>query len=99
MDYMLAAAVAALTNIGLLGAVIFTYVQNLRLLKTYFTIGLVLVGSLFIIQNIVIVIFWFNLYLAGPSIKNIVDAAAPYLFVINLAQTCGLAVLLWITRR
>jgi hypothetical protein len=99
MDYMLAAAAAALTNIGLLGAVIFTYVQNLRLLKTYFTIGLVLVGSLFIIQNIVIVIFWFNLYLAGPSIKNIVDAAAPYLFFINLAQTCALAVLLWITRR
>jgi hypothetical protein len=79
MDYMLAAAAAALTNIGLLGAVIFTYVQNLRLIKTYFTIGLVLVGSLFIIQNIVIVIFWFNLYLAGPSIKNIVGAAAPYL--------------------
>ncbi|HEY7108373.1 MAG TPA: hypothetical protein VH415_03000 [Nitrososphaeraceae archaeon] len=99
MDYMLAAAVAALTNIGLLGAVIFTYVQNLRLLKTYFTIGLVLVASLFIIQNIVIVIFWFNLYLAGPSIKNIVDAAAPYLFFINLAQTCALALLLWITRR
>ena len=99
MDYMLAAAAAALTNIGLLGAVIFTYVQNLRLIKTYFTIGLVLVGSLFIIQNIVIVIFWFNLYLAGPSIKNIVDAAAPYLFFINLAQTCGLAVLLWITIR
>lgn len=99
MDFMLAAAAAALTNIGLLGAVIFTYVQNLKLLKTYFTIGLVLVGSLFIIQNIVIVVFWFNLYLAGPSIKNIVDAAAPYLFFINLAQTFGLAVLLWITRR
>jgi hypothetical protein len=47
----------------------------------------------------VIVIFWFNLYLAGPSIKNIVDAAAPYLFFINLAQTCALALLLWITRR
>jgi hypothetical protein len=99
MDYMLAAAAAALTNIGLLGAVIFTYVQNLRLLKTYFTIGLVLVASLFIIQNVVIVIFWFNLYLAGPSIKNIVDAAAPYLFFINLAQTCALALLLWITRK
>jgi hypothetical protein len=39
------------------------------------------------------------LYMAGPSIKNIVDAAAPYLFVINLAQTIALAVLLWITRK
>jgi hypothetical protein len=96
---MLAAAGAAITNIGLLGAVIFTYVQNLRLIKSYFTVGLVFVVSLFIVQNIVIVVFWFNLYIAGPAIKNIVDAAAPYLFFINFAQTCGLSVLLWISRR
>ena len=58
-----------------------------------------LVASLFIVQNIVIVIFWSNLYMAGPAIKNIVDAAAPYLFAINIAQSGGLAVLLWITRK
>jgi hypothetical protein len=40
-----------------------------------------------------------GIYMAGPSIKNIVDAAAPYLFVINTAQSAGLAILLWITRR
>jgi hypothetical protein len=51
------------------------------------------------IQNIVIVIFWFNLYTAGPSIKNIVDSAAPYLFAINIAQSGGLSVLLWITQK
>jgi hypothetical protein len=99
MDFMLSAAAAALLNIALLGGTIFTYIQNVRLIKSYFTIGLVLVASLFIIQNIVIVIFWSNLYMAGPSIKNIVDAAAPYLFAINIAQSTGLAVLLWITRR
>ncbi|CAN5346435.1 hypothetical protein BH18THE2_BH18THE2_30310 [soil metagenome] len=99
MDFMIAAAVAALLNIGLLGGIIFTYIQNMRLLKSYFTIGLVLVASLFIVQNIVIIVFWSNLYMAGPSIKNIVDAAAPYLFAINVAQSGGLAVLLWITRR
>ena len=54
---------------------------------------------MFIIQNIVIVIFWSKLYVAGPSIKGIVDAAAPYLFVINVAQSVGLAILLWISRR
>jgi hypothetical protein len=54
---------------------------------------------LFIVQNIVIVIFWSKLYIVGPSIKDIVDAAAPYLFAINIAQSAGLAVLLWITRR
>jgi heme A synthase len=96
---MLGAAAAALTNIGLLGAIMVTYVQNMRLIKSYFTIGLVLVASLFILQNIVIVIFWSNLYLAGPAIKAIVDAAAPYLFAINVAQSAGLAVLLWITRK
>ena len=99
MDFMLGAAAAALLNIGLLGAIMVTYLQNLRLIKSYFTLGLVLVASLFIVQNIVIVIFWSNLYTAGPAIKDIVDAAAPYLFAINSAQSAGLAILLWITRK
>ena len=96
---MLGAAGAAITNIVLLAVIIATYIQNARLIKSYFTYGLVLVASLFIVQNIVIVIFWSNLYMAGPTIKNIVDAAAPYLFAINTAQSAGLAILLWITRR
>ncbi|MFY9565276.1 MAG: hypothetical protein WAM27_13180 [Nitrososphaeraceae archaeon] len=99
MDFMLAAAVAALLNIGLLGGIVATYIQNMRLIRSYFTIGLVVVASLFVVQNIVIVIFWSTLYMAGPSIKNIIDAAAPYLFAINVAQSAALAVLLWITRR
>ena len=96
---MLAAAGAAITNIGLLAVIIAIYIQNARLIKSYFTYGLILVASLFIIQNIVIVIFWFNLYTAGPSIKNIVESAAPYLFTINVAQSGGLSVLLWITQK
>jgi hypothetical protein len=99
MDFMLAAAAAAITNIALLVGIMITYIQNMRLIKSYFTSGLVLVASLFIVQNIVIVIFWSNLYLAGPAIKDIVDSASPYLFVINAAQSIGLAVLLWITRK
>jgi len=99
MDIMFAAAVAALLNIGLLGGIVATYIQNMRLIRSYFTIGLVVVASLFVVQNIVIVIFWSTLYMAGPSIKNIIDAAAPYLFAINVAQSAALAVLLWITRR
>ena len=99
MDFMIAAAIAALLNIGLLGGVMFTYIQNIRLVKSYFTYGLIIVAALFIVQNIVIVIFWSQLYLAGPAIKDIVDSAAPYLFAINSAQSVGLAVLLWITRK
>jgi hypothetical protein len=96
---MLAAAVAALLNIGLLGGIVATYIQNMRLIRSYFTIGLVVVASLFVVQNIVIVVFWSTLYMAGPSIRNIIDAAAPYLFAINVAQSAALAVLFWITRR
>jgi len=99
MDFMLGAAAAALANIGLLGGIIAMYIQSLRLIRSYFTWGLVIVASLFIVQNIVIVIFWSNLYAAGPAIKDIVDAAAPYLFAINTAQSGGLAVLFWITRK
>jgi hypothetical protein len=99
MDFMLAAAIAALLNIGLLGGIVATYIQNMRLIRSYFTVGLVVVASLFVVQNIVIVVFWSTLYMAGPSIKNIIDAAAPYLFAINVAQSAALAVLFWITRR
>lgn len=99
MDFMLGAAAAALTNIGLLGGIIALYIQSLKVIRSYFTWGLVIVAALFIVQNVVIVIFWSNLYTAGPAIKNIVDAAAPYLFAINAAQSGGLAVLFWITKR
>jgi hypothetical protein len=99
MDFMLAAAVAAITNLGLLGIITYTFIQNMRLVKSYFTYGLTIVSALFIIQNIVFVVFWSNLYVAVPSIKNIFDPVAPFLFVINLAHSSGLAVLLWVTRK
>lgn len=99
MDFMLGAAAAALANIGLLGGIIAMYIQSLKVIKSYFTWGLVLVASLFIVQNVVIVIFWSNLYTAGSAVKNVVDVAAPYLFAINVAQSAGLAILFWITRR
>ncbi|MGA9845036.1 MAG: hypothetical protein WBQ25_22250, partial [Nitrososphaeraceae archaeon] len=67
--------------------------------KSYFTIGLVLVSSLFVVQNIVIILFWTKLFMAGPSIKSMVETAAPYLLVINVAQSVALSVLLWITRK
>lgn len=99
MDFMLPAVAAAVLNIGLLGGVIAVYIRNLRLIKSYFTIGLVLVSSLFVVQNIVIILFWTKLFMAGPSIKSMVETAAPYLLVINVAQSVALSILLWITRK
>lgn len=48
---MLAAAGAAIVNIGLLSAITYTYIQNTRLIKSYFTYGLTIVAALFIIQT------------------------------------------------
>jgi hypothetical protein len=56
MDFMLAAA-AAFVNIALLGALVATYIQNMRMIRSYLTLGLVIVASLFTIQNIVILVF------------------------------------------
>jgi hypothetical protein len=85
--------VASITNIGLLVAITLIYIQNLQLLKSYFTVGLVLVEMLFMIQNMVIIVFWFNLdYSAGSSIREIVDSAAPYLYFSNSNRWTGIAI-------
>ena len=91
MDFMIAAAVAALLNIGLLSGVMFTYIQNIRIVKSYFTYGLIIVAALFIVQNIVIVIFWSQLYLAGPAIKDIVDSAGSLSFCYKFSSICWIS--------
>ena len=99
VDFMLAAVVAAFLNIGLLLIIIATYVQNMRVIRSYYTSGLVLVAALLMIQNIVIVIFWFTLYMNDKALMMSADMVAHYLFAINVIQTMGLSILVWITRR
>ena len=99
VDFMLAAVVSAFLNIGLLGVAIGTYVQNLRVIRSYYTSGLVLVAFLLMIQNIVIVLFWFTLYMDDKALMMSADMVAHYLFAINVIQTIGVSVLVWITRR
>jgi len=99
VDFMLAAVVAAFLNIGLLLVAIGTYVQNMRVIRSYYTSGLVLVASLLMIQNIVIVLFWSTLYMDDKALMMSADMVAHYLFAINVIQTIGLSILVWITRR
>lgn len=99
IDFMIAAVIAAFANIGLLGITITTYVQNLRVIRSYYTSGLVLVACLLLIQNIVIVIFWGTLYMHSSDLMKSADMVSHYLFGINIVQTIGLSVLVWITRR
>ena len=96
---MLAAVVSAFLNISLLLIVIATYVQNMRVIRSYYTSGLVLVAALLMIQNIVIVLFWSTLYMDDKALMMSADMVSHYLFVINVIQTIGLSVLVWIIRR
>ena len=96
---MLAAVVSAFLNIALLLVVIATYVQNMRVIRSYYTSGLALVAVLLMIQNIVIVLFWSTLYMDDKALMMSADMVSHYLFAINVIQTVGLTVLVWITRR
>ena len=96
---MLGAVVSALLNIALLLVVIATYVQNMRVIRSYYTSGLVLVAVLLMIQNIVIILFWSTLYMDDKALMMSADMVSHYLFAINVIQTIGLSVLVWITRR
>ena len=99
VDFMLAAVVSAFLNIVLLLIVIGTYVQNMRVIRSYYTSGLVLVAVLLMIQNIVIVLFWSTLYMDDKALMMSADMVSHYLFAINVIQSIGLSVLVWITRR
>ncbi len=92
-----ASAVVAFINIGLLLALLYTYTQNYRALKSYFTVGLIIFALLFIGLNLAIVGLWFFLF-SNPTIAELfVDQAMTYLLLINLAQLIGLATLVRIT--
>ncbi len=92
-----ASAVVAFVNVGLLLALLNTYLQNYRVLKSYFTLGLIIFGLLFVGLNLAIVGLWFFLFTNIPIAGVLVDEAMTYVFVINLAQLVGLATLLRIT--
>ena len=96
---MLAAVIAAFLNIALLLVTIVIYIQNMRVIRSYYTIGLVLVVAMLMMQNIVIVLFWSTLYMDDKALMMSADMVSHYLFVINIIQTIGLSILVWITRR
>lgn len=98
-DYTFAAVIFAFVNIVLLGILITTYVQNLRIIRSYFTVGMVFVAVMLLIQNIMIIGFWSTLYMESVEFMKTVDVISHYMFAINLVQTVGLAILVWITRR
>lgn len=88
--WMNVAAVFALANVVLVLVLLSVYLQSWRKLRTGIAMGLVLFALFFLIQNAIIVVFWYILYSLVPAAQGIVVAAAPYLVLINLTETLAL---------
>jgi hypothetical protein len=98
--WLYAAAVFALANTVLIIILLSLYSSSFRKIRSSFTIGLILFALFFLIQNIAIIIFWYQLYslVSTPAI-TIVDAASPYMTAINLIETIALAVLVRVSMK
>src|SRR5713226_6323801 len=88
--WMNVAAVFAFVNVALVFILIGLYYQSWRRLRSTFTISLMIFAVFFLVQNLVIIVFWYALYGLVPAAQGIVVAAAPYLVLINLMQSVGL---------
>lgn len=95
--WMNVAAVFAFLNVAMVLALVALYFQSWRRVRSALTAGLMLFALFFLVQNAVIIIFWFVLYGLVPQAQAIVEAAAPYLTAINALESVALGNLLRIT--
>ncbi|MBI3860077.1 MAG: hypothetical protein HY296_07585 [Thaumarchaeota archaeon] len=95
--WMKVAAVYAFLNLALVLVLILLYLQSWRRVRSSLSVGLVTFSVFFLVQNAVIIVFWFVLYGIVPSAQPIVEAAAPYLTAINALESVALANLVRIT--
>jgi hypothetical protein len=88
--WLYVSAVFALANTVLIVILVSLYSSSFRKIRSPFALGLILFAVFVLIQNIAIIIFWYQLYNLVPTAGNIVDAASPYMTVINLFETFAL---------
>jgi hypothetical protein len=89
--WMNVAALFALVNVALVGVLIYAYAQSWRHIRSGFTASLLIFAVFFLVQNFVIIVFWYVLY-TTVSVPVVV-AAAPYLTAVNAAEAIGLGML------
>ncbi|SRR5579875_1914508 len=89
--WLYASAVFALANTVLIIILLGLYSTSFRKIRTTFTAGLLVFALFFLLQNVAIIVFWYQLYSLVPTSAQIVDSASPYMTVINLVETVALA--------
>jgi hypothetical protein len=95
--WMNVAAVFAFLNVIFVLVLLALYYQGWRKVHSSVGVGLMTFSVFFIIQNLVIIVFWFILYGLVPQYTTIVAAAAPYLTAINALESIGLGNLVRVT--
>jgi uncharacterized membrane protein (Fun14 family) len=88
--WLYAAAIFALINTVLITFLLSLYSTSYRKVRSTFTVGLIIFVLFFLIQNIVIIVFWFQLYNLVPVAASLVSSASPYMTLINLVETTAL---------
>ena len=83
-------AIFALLNTALIIILLWLYSTSYRKIRSTFTVGLMLFVLFFLIQNVVIIVFWYQLYSMAPSAASIVDAFSPYMTAVNVVETVAL---------
>jgi hypothetical protein len=95
--WMNVAAVFALLNVAFVLLLMYLYFESWRKFRSGFALSLIIFAVFFLIQNVIIVVFWYVLYGLVPTAQAIVVAAAPYLTAINLVEALALGNLLRVT--
>lgn len=81
----------SLSNIAILGALLFIYAKIYKSSKAIFTVGLMFFAGMLMLHNLIAVYAYF----AMAPLYN--EALLPYFVAIHAAELAGLAVLLKIT--
>lgn len=95
--WMNVAAVFAFLNVVIVLALLALYLQSWRKLRSSLSVALMTFAGFFLVQNLVIIVFWLILYSLVPLAHDIVIAAAPYLTAINALESIALGNLLRVT--
>ena len=95
--WMNVAAVFAFLNVALVLVLIGLYFQSWRRMRSGISVSLMTFAAFFLIQNLVIITFWFVLYGLVPQAQAVVEGAAPYLTAINALEAVGLGNLVRVT--
>lgn len=89
--WMNVAAIFAFVNILLVLVLSGLYFQSWRRVRSSLAVALLVFAGFFLVQNLVIVVFWYVLYGLVPQAQQTVASAAPYLVAINATEMLALA--------